>query len=381
MKVAIITFIRAYNHGAVLQSYALQKKLNDMNIDAEVIDYYPKYFKDEYNLSYLGELRFFPYRPIRNWLKYTPMLWILKKRIKGFEKFIFKNIKLTEKQYLSYDEIDNEVFECDAFITGSDQVWHDIIGRFDPVYFLDFKDAGNKRKLSYAASFGFDRIPKELKEEYSRRLKEFERYSVREKSGQDIIYELLSKEATQCCDPTLLLNREEWELLCSDKVEKQPYILVYYVKSDREILSLAKALADKKHMKVISITSVSRYENIIGENAKKYNIKHRGACAPDEFLTLFANAKYVLTDSFHGTVFSLIFHRKFMTITEFNTGAKNHRATDLLKLVGAPERQFNNNLNVIENDLCWNDIDTRLKVYRQSSIDYLKSFDCILNKT
>lgn len=373
MKTAIVTFVRAYNYGAVLQCYALHKTLNKIGVENEVLDYYPSYFYDQYNLSYLGEMRYFPYRPLKNWIKYTPMLWILKRRIKGFEKFISKNIKLSKKQYFTQEEINKENFDYNAYISGSDQVWSSTCAKFDPTFFLDFQSANTAKKISYAASFGVDKIPKEYEDEYKRRLYGWARYSVREKSGQNIVSELLGEKAEQCCDPTILLEPKEWQDICTHQKIRTKYILVYYVNTEEEVMEAAKKLAGEKKLEIIVITSAANYEALVGEKIKVYNAKNKGACSPEEFVSLFRDAQYVISDSFHGTVFSLIFHKKFLTLTDFWWGSKNYRAIELMKIVGVEERGKLDNPQIIDNEIAWDYVDKQLKKYREKSIEYLKN--------
>ncbi len=374
MKAAIVTFIRAYNHGAILQAYALHKKLNDLGIDNDMLDYYPKYFGDKYNLRYLGDARYFPYRPIKNWLKFIPMLNILKKRTKKFEKFILNNIRLSEQQYCTTAEVDSAILPYDAFICGSDQVWNHIHTKFDPVYFLDFTSANHARKWSYAASFGMKSVPEELREEYSKRLSNWDKYSVREKSGVDLLQRLTQEQAVQCCDPTLLLKREEWDEIRSKKQRKKPYILVYYVNSGPIVLEAAKELSKEKNLEIISITSIASYAGMVGTNSKLVGAKHNGSCAPDEFISLFANASYVITDSFHGTVFSLIYHKKFLSLVDMGEGKRNTRIVELLDVVGESKRELTANLSSIDNELDWEEVDKRLAEHRTESEIYLNTF-------
>ncbi len=374
MKAAIVTFIRAYNHGAILQTYALHRKLLDLGLDNEVLDYSPEYFWDIYHLSYLGKLRYFPYRPIKNWMKYTPMLFTLQKRLMGFDRFIGKNICLSEKTYHATDEIRCANLPYDAFICGSDQVWSPFHTKLDPVYFLDFPAAEHTKKWSYAASFGVTEIPKELVETYTTRLSGWDKYSVREKDGVAILHELTGAQAVQCCDPTLLLSREEWDTVRTNKVHSKPYILVYYVNSCKDVLKAARRIADDKKLDIISITSTASYADLVGTNTKAMGAKHKGACAPDEFLSLFANASYVVTDSFHGTVFSVLYHKQFLSQVDMGKGKKNNRILDLLNVVGAPDRNLTEDLSRMDVQLDWNKVDEKLAEYRRHSIAYLKTF-------
>jgi len=370
VKVGIVTFIRAYNHGAVLQSYALQKVLNDMGVDTEVIDYYPRHFYDTYHIATLSGIRYLPYRPLKNWIKYTPMLFLLNSRIKKFENFINKWIPLSNKQYTSFDEINNDELPYDAYISGSDQVWHRFFSNFDPVFFLCFNSANKARKFSYAASFGMKDIPEEVYQEYQNRLKGWEQYSVREKQGITLLKYLTGKTAVQSCDPTLLLSRKDWEKIINRKKVHKPYILVYYVNSSRKVFETAEKISKEKNMQIVSITSISSYEDIVGTESKLHKAKHIGDCAPDGFVSLFANAEYVVTDSFHGTVFSLLFHKNFLVD---DRKGQNSRVFELLQYCDLCDRCEIDNVNSMGRDIAWSLVDEKLVEYKQSSLKYLQS--------
>ncbi len=373
MKAAVVTFVRAYNYGAVLQCYALCKSLQKLGIEAETLDYYPEYFRSLYNFSYLGEPRYLPYRPIKNWLKFTRVWSALKKRNNAFDRFIKKNIPITEKQYNTLDELNSEKFDYDMYISGSDQVWSPKCAHFDPTFFLRFSGAEKAKKISYAASFGCATIPEEKIEEYKVRLENWDAYSVREKSGIDILNNLLGVSATQCCDPTLLLSRVDWEDVKSSKTISKPYILIYSVGNDPNVLyKYANELSEKKDLQVVNVPCSVRHERMMGYDIKEYGFKTISTSGPDEWLSLFFNAEYVLTDSFHGTVFSILAQKQFATAVEFSWGS-NNRAKELLNALGLETRTLNNGIKDIDDYICWNEVDKALNRLRKCSLEYLRS--------
>jgi hypothetical protein len=375
MKAAIVTFTRAYNHGAVLQCYALHKKLNDLGIDNEVLDYCPEYFRKVYNLESIRKWKWFPGSIIGKTPRYIKMRQKLSKRNRGFEKFIKKNIRLSSKRYCSLEDIRQENFSYDAFIVGSDQVWCDIWTDFDPVFFLDFPISSAVRKIAYAASFGYTAIPDHLREEYKKRLKNWDAYSVREASGQEILSQLLGVSSVRCCDPTILLTGEDWRKIAIEPVCKKPYILVYYVKGSKYLLEHAQKLAAREKLNIITVTSICTYEHLMGTYEGLSTVIHKGTCSPDEFLGLVLMSKYVLTDSFHGTVFSILFHKKFLTLLN-NGGHTNNRAAELLDYLQLGERTLEKGLGFIDKEVSWNYVESRLQEYRKQSVEYLdKQFD------
>lgn len=371
MKIAIVTFIRAYNHGAVLQCYALHKKLNDLGIDNEVLDYYPEYFRKLYELGDIKKWRTFPGNMIKKNPGYVRMRLKLRKRNRGFERFIKKNIRLSKKQYCTTDAVVREEFAYDGFVVGSDQVWSYSITEMDPVFFLDFPYAQRTRKLSYAASFGVSCIPERLEERYKRLLSDWDSYSVREDSGAKIMRGLLGVEAQVCCDPTLLLSRDEWARVSVEPEEAKDYVLVYYVNSKDVLLEHAQRIAKEQNLKIIVLTSASSYNYLMGCDIPE-TIDYRGAAAPDELVGLVRYAKYVLTDSFHGTVFSLIFQRRFMTLIQ-NQWGRNLRALALLETLGLSGRKLDDSPEKIDEAIDWERVEDILSTQREAAVEYLAS--------
>lgn len=376
MKAAIMTFVRAYNYGAVLQSYALNKVINDNGVLCETIDYNPEYFYNLYNYTYMDKRRIVPFRPIKKWKGLLSVTKSIKVRNRSFEKFISKNIRLSEKQYKDNEELRELSNKYDVFFTGSDQVWNDKCAKFDPAFFLDFIDCEEK-KFSYAASFGFDKIPSELKDTYFQRLNGYNRYSVREDDGVKIIEDLLNKQATKCCDPTLLLDKNEWNKLTNDKLFNTDYILVYYANCSDELMDYAYKLSKEKNMKVICFTSPLNHNDLLKDRYEKYGFINMSISGPQEFVTLFKKAKYVVTSSFHGTVFSIIFEKKFVTVPKLGNGKKNNRSTDLLNSLQLSDRighDFND--NVVDNEIDWKSVGEKLEKIRENSLDYIKEIIC-----
>lgn len=369
MKAAILTFHRAHNYGAVLQCYALNRAISKENIECITVDYWPDYFKSIYYYETRPSLSL---KFLKKCIRYIQLKNILTKRNKAFETFIEKRIPLTDKTYHNRSELTKEELNFDVFITGSDQVWNDKCANFDPVYFLDFDAANYAKKYSYAASFGFKSIPEKLVDEYKRLLSDYEAYSVRESQGKNIIKSLLKKEAIQCCDPTLLLDREEW-LELGDNAIQEDYILMYYVTKPVTLRKNAMEIAKEKKCKVIALPCQTSYQGLSGKADRRCGFEVRNCCGPEEFISLFANAKYVLTNSFHGTVFSLIFHKKFLVQTELGDGKQNNRAKSLLETTNLEHRTLENSKIDIEDDIDWEDVDFRISELRSKSIDYIKN--------
>lgn len=366
MKTAIVTFVRAYNYGAVLQCYALSKAMNDLGYETAVIDYDPDYFRRQYTVSYFNA-KSLPKHPNKMWLVYAFLRLIVSRRNYGFQRFINAHIPVTPEKYYKLEDLNRADLDYDAYVSGSDQVWSHACVPFDPVYFLCFPSAANKIKASYAASFGFLQIPEKLRSEYANRLRGWDRYSVREDSAADILSDLLDISPTICCDPTLLLSKDQWNAVRKHNLHRRPYILIYRVGVDNTaLLDYAEKLAKLKHMDVLTLSSSMYYDHVIGFQERARGFHHWGHAAPDQWLGLFAEASYVLTDSFHGLVFSIINHKQFLLIPNF-------RAEGLMRRLGIENRSLSDDLSAIDAPLDWDKADCLLEAFRLSSLNYLKS--------
>ena len=288
MKVRIITFIRAYNYGAVLQCYALSKALNELGCTCDVLDYNPDIFHYIYIMDAKGTLR---HPRLRVKIKRLQVCNILRKRNRNFNNFIKKYIPITLKQYKKPVQIKEKEFDVDCYITGSDQVWSNVWNDFDPIFFLDFKDASLKKKYSYAASFGFEEFPKNLREEYKRRLEGYEHYSVREVSASNLVKKLIDKDAEVHCDPTLLLTTGDWNKIIGKRIVTEPYILLYYTSRSELLHKTAINLQNKTGYKIVTLPCTMDIDVLKGKYDNLQNCTVMASAGPDIFLNLFKNAE------------------------------------------------------------------------------------------
>lgn len=251
------------------------------------------------------------------------------KKIK-FRQFEQDNLIFSNKVY-SLKEIKNCQNNYSAIIVGSDQVWNHEFSFVIQPYFLEFID--NKvKKISFAASFGVNSIPNSYFERYAKWLKSFDFLSVREKSGADIIKQIANIDASIVLDPTLLIEAKEWnKLIDSVPKTKEKYILCYTLSAENTLaIDIAKKIAVNKKYKIIKIGNSKEDINIP-------NIETRWQVGPLEFLTLIRDAEIIVTNSFHGTAFSINFGKPFYcTLNKANT--RIGRILDLLKLVGLEDR-------------------------------------------
>lgn len=358
-KIGILTFHRVSNYGAVLQAYALETTLKNLGADCEIIDYQNSILTDQYNpysRTYLN------IRHPKRFLKNLVLLPHVKKRNRLFNDFRKTYLSVSEKEF---DE--NDLPASDAYskvIVGSDQVWNLACNGNDTHYFLDFVDEKKCRRYSYAASMSTIAFSNQVEESYKKLLSSFSRISVREHSAERFIKERLGMSACTSLDPTLLLERDEWDKLCRNPDDvTEEYVLVFLMKHSNKILEKALSYAHEKKLKVLYI---NLYEPFAG-----HDFKSLFAVSPQNWLGYIRSAKYIITNSFHGTVFSILFEKNFTTYLLDDDG-KNERLLQLANITGLNERLRREDESIIKNDVDYSGVQERLLAERGKSLDYLK---------
>ena len=348
MNIGIMTFHRAVNYGAVLQAYALQKKLETYGNKVEIIDYRCSKIEEEIS----------PFDGFRKNIG----------TVNSIKKMIFrtiKNMKFADfyRHYLSlsspcYNELDlkKNTSKYNVLITGSDQVWNFGCSGSDKAYFLDF--ANNAKKYSYAASFGYDKLPEADPFDYKNLLEDFSGISVRENTAVSIVNEKSGKDAMVTLDPTLLLDLDDWKSLVSkERPIKEKYLFIYYIREPKDLLKYAEKVAKEKGLKIIN-----------AKKSKEFLMK----CSPSDFLSWIYYSECFVTNSFHGTVFSILFHKKF-AIELDNGKSINNRSKELMALLDVNGRELDiNNIDKMWDDIDYTHIDTRLVNERNNSLEFLR---------
>lgn len=348
-NVGIITFHRASNYGAVLQAYALQNVLSGMGCEAEIIDYRGEAVEEEHHPSKVLCRYKLPVAA----LKYLQR----SAKFRGFERFRRNRLPLSEA--VTNRDVCKLDGSYDLILAGSDQVWNDIFAGFDPVYRLDFVE--KSRRCSYACSFGFDEFPDGSKPAYKRSLERFEVVSVREASAKDLVEGDLGLTARVDLDPTLLLSADEWKSISSLPAADADYILVYNIQEPIALLDAARKKSAETGLGIVFLNNGFRQDR---------DLRHVRYGSPEEFLGWFAGARYVYTNSFHGTVFSIIFEKEFTV--ECRTGYRyNNRSKALLDLVGLEGREMTET-DTGDGPIDWYDVRMRLAAAREDSLGYLR---------
>ena len=353
LKIGILTFHNAHNYGGVLQAYALQSFINKnfSNVTAEIINYKSK--KIEYQYSFKRLLRKPHLIPIK-----APILAIRKFY---FNKFIKNNIAISKKIY-NRNNIGKSINEYQGYIVGSDQVWNYILTDGDLTYLLDF--VKTKNKFSYAASFGLNTIPEIYRNDYKRLLSEFALISVRENSGIELLKNNFGiSDSFVNVDPTLLLTKEEWISLISkkNKYKDKKYVLIYTIHPSKHIVKRAKQYAKTNNLDIIYLGTLKPIKGV----------KFIPVAEVEDFLNLFLNAHTIFTNSFHGTVFSIIFHKKMQIELPYKDG-RNSRIENLIKICNLKSQVISEETDTINNQINWQYVDNQISIERNKSHDYIK---------
>lgn len=323
MKACIVTFQSAYNYGAVLQAYALQKYLNDSFAETSILDYHNQGIDDSYRAPQITD---FIKKPKNAVFKGIQTILYYEKKRKIDE---FRNDCLSMTKRYDVSNISDAYEEADVFITGSDQVWNYLIVKKDSTYYLSF--AKDKPKCSYAASFGVNSIPKEYLSFYQQNIKKIDWISVREEAGAQLASTLSGKEVYVMPDPTLLIGGQSWESVMIRPERRKPYILVYKITKADQLLVFAKQISQMTGLPIVFIPNDIK-DGIVGK--LKTNV------GPREWLGYIHDAEYVITNSFHGTVFSILFSKKFFAEVSGKVNPSTSRLNSLLKLFNLENRKI-----------------------------------------
>ncbi len=331
MKTGILTFHYAHHYGAQLQAYALMKAIMRLGMECDIINYVRKDNVEGSRLFKKGLSIGSLLSNANTLLNYGK----LKKRYNRYNHFVQKEMKLSERFYGSYEELCSDPPVYDAYVCGSDQIWNPLIfgeKTYDPAFFADFAKSG--RRVAYAPSFGISSIPEDKREQLRKYIDKFDSLSVREKQGEKILQEVTGRGSVTVLDPTLLLNTDEWSTIAAVPDIREPYILCYFITDARKYSGFVQTISDKYKMPVVSLCGSRR---VVPQT--RHKVLDAG---PREFLGLFAEASVVLTDSFHGTVFSINFNKEFFCFESATNSEKtvNSRLHNILEKVGLLSRIF-----------------------------------------
>ena len=352
-KIGILTYHRVFNFGSLLQTYALQNYLERKNCDVEVIDYYPSRLRKKELLFHINpKWR----RPIFKLIVH--LIPAVATRLLGYHMmntFLNKYIKLTSQQYETIDDLIKNTPKEDIYLNGSDQIWNveTANGEVDRVLFMDFLDNDSIR-AAYAGSFGKDDFSDESLKEIKKYLDKYSAISVREKSGVSILEKIGIKESRWVLDPTFLLRTTDWDKIAGKIKLPNKYLLVYNLNRNPRISQIAMKIATKKNLKIVnmaqSLTFVKGAKNILYPT-------------PNTFITMFKNAEYVVTDSFHGTAFSINFEKQFVCIP---APRFNARLESILELINESDRLLlTDDISIVDREINYNIVSSIIEEERK----------------
>lgn len=380
-KIGIVSCYFKHNYGSMLQAYATQKVLDNMGLENETfnitenIDF--KKGKSKYYKSQVFDFKFIKSKFGMIKLKIDKKIHRklgnnIATRDKKYEEFK-KEYRLTKPQ-LTYAELRENAKNYSSIIVGSDQLWLPVNVVAD-YYTLNWVP-DDINKISYATSFGISEIPSKYKEKYQKFLTRINYISVREDKGCKIVKELTGRKAKLVCDPTMLLSKDEWlEVQEKEPIIKEKYIFCYFLGKNIEHRKFAERLKEKTGYKIVSLNHADEYVKYSDKFADitPYDV------GPKEFLNLIKNAQYVCTDSFHGTVFSLINNIEFFTFERYkNKNSKvstNSRIYSLLGLMNLEKRLLKGNEDIeeiLKNKVDFREVNEKLEKFREESKEFLK---------
>lgn len=374
MKIGIITVHKSeVNYGASLQSYALYKFITSLGYDCEVIDLLRPCHDGYRGKSDLGSVikKYFNRVRFRFWSKEALSLedkGLVNEKTKKFKKF--NSLVRYSTQFKCPVDLNKTPPLYDVYISGSDQIWNPNMPFDNEPYFLTFARKGAK-KISYASSFSVSNLTPEIQERYARWLSTYRSLSVRELSGKKIIADLIEKDVPVVLDPTFLILPEEWRTMALPSSIKEDYLFVYTLHGNVELIKYAEKVA--KTMGVIPVLIMSSNASSSGDKVKK--ILNAG---PLEWLGMLLNAKMVITDSYHGTIFSILFGVQFFTYFDPDNIPNNvsDRIITLLNTFSAGDRLLDPDFSQSPEELLHIPLnhEGRLKILemeRNKSVDFL----------
>lgn len=379
-KVGIITIVNVNNYGAELQAFATFRKLQLMGYNAEIINYL--YYKDwryidskmsrSFNsMSIKGKIIYFAKYRVASFVlnKILPLICKdVKQRIANFNSFHQHNTRFS-KLYKSMKDLYTDTPIYDVYMVGSDQVWNPNASSSIEPYFLTFAPH-SALTVSYASSFGVSKIENNsIANRIKLGLSSIKTISVRESSGVNLVKELTGRTAQLVCDPTLLLNKSEWTMFMKP-VSNMPqrYVLIYQLSKSDAIVKLATRIGKQEQIPVYRICKrafkVKKDKGVV-------NILNAG---PSEFLSLITNASFIITNSFHGTAFSINFDVPFYTVVSAKK-KNNNRMESLLDYVGLGKRIVKDDVDITNLPIVGYDVNAtqlKLKSFRLESEKFLE---------
>lgn len=360
MKISVITMHAVKNYGSVLQTYATQKLLTDLGHDVEIVNYIRNknlnsnllktWTKDDKGIK--KKIKSLILKPtIRSWKKI-------------FGEYLDEYINLTPYVYSSEEDLINNPPIADIFCTGSDQVWNSGWNNgIEKAFYLTFVP-DNIPKIAIAASIGKNKLDKEEIDIILPYLRRYDYISMREISGLNIIRDMGLTNVGFCLDPTLLISKEEWLEHAKYPPMRKKYILVYQLNHDKEFDDYAVRLAKRKGLELYRVCT--RYDQC------RFSGKPIFIPKVQELLGLINNAEFIITNSFHATIFCINLNKEFISIypNEYSS-----RISDILDVFSLQDRHLTNynQYEIIDSKIDYKKVNLKLCEYRLQSINLIRN--------
>lgn len=368
MKIGLLSFHNAANYGAALQTYALERFLEDHGYDCEYIDYQNERRRHGYDMGFQikDSIR---RRHYISAVKYMVGAPFLNARKRYFTRFYKQFVRYSAKTYLSSESLmeANSLYDC--FVTGSDQIWNPEHNGADLNFLLDFV-TDNSKKMSYSSSLSVKEIPQELQDGYKHCFEGFRYLSTREPSGAELIKELTSRDAKIVLDPVFLIKAEDWKKLMDTlpSPKRRPYLFSYTNREDQmaKFLRTGYDMSHLCHYKLSRFTTVSDFIN------PKVKVKY--IMSPIGFLQNITGAEMVVSASFHCISFCIILNKPFVCFLTGDEG-KDERLKTLLSTFGLMERIYSDTMTEedVLRSIDFESINRILEEKRRDSMSYLLS--------
>lgn len=371
-KVAVVNRTNLKNFGSVLQVYALCEVVKKLGYESEVVwqsgnmsrnfDVRPnKLIKTGIKLLMHPSLAI----SILKMVKEARKVIIEPEKVRLFDEFVKKNIKQT---LYAPDKIGGVAAsnEYSKFICGSDQVWSTTTLYPDPMMYLRF--APRSKRVAYAPSLGRDYIPSYNKKTIKKYINDIDYVSIRENTGKKLIKELTGRDIPVVADPTLLMRSSEWDALKATVALPEHYALCYFLDEPSDNVKTAICNYVKRTKKKVVV--LGHVENI---NLPAKDII-RPTAGPSEFLTITSKAEMVITDSYHGMLFAINYHKKFWSVERAYTQYdQSSRQLTILSRLGMEERYVRSGFNFTDAEIDYNMVQPKIDDFVSFSIDYLKT--------
>lgn len=370
MKIGILTRHHMYHHGAMLQAYGLQTVLEQLGHTPEMIDFREISHERSNHLIAFQPLSLIKNVSLTNYLKRSVTLigWSILNIFRRIKKNKTYEIFISQRMHYSSTTTkhDSELYHLpdvyDAYMVGSDQIWkiNNERGGLDGPFFLPFAPE-EKIRVAYAASFGKEILPEKYETELPGLLANFDAISIREKSSIPFIQKFTELPVVNVLDPALLMRRKKWDEIVLNPIVPEKYLFVYSVTWNRNLARFAKRVAKATGLKMVCI----------GPDYTKMGLRDE-VCGPDTFIGYIKNATFVVTDSFHGTVFSIQYEKPFYSYPPKGEGL---RISDLLSLLGIGDRLITSADDSFDTDknINYNSVNMILEEQRSISRRFLQN--------